>query len=65
PDIRAAEARLKALNAQVGIRKASRFPSITLTGSYGYSSSALGGGWAKLPPVKGKETEGPASYTIW
>jgi len=42
PDIRAAEARLKALNAQVGIRKASRFPSITLTGSYGYSSSALG-----------------------
>ncbi|MFH1951139.1 MAG: transporter, partial [Pseudomonadota bacterium] len=26
---------------------------------------ALGGGWAKLPPVKGKETEDPASYTIW
>lgn len=43
PDIRAAEARLKALNAQVGVRKASRFPSISLTGSYGYSSSELGG----------------------
>jgi len=26
---------------------------------------ALGGGWAVLPPVKGKETEGIASYTIW
>jgi len=42
PDIRAAEARLKSLNALVGVRKASRFPSISLTGSYGYSSSALG-----------------------
>ncbi|MBW1733899.1 MAG: efflux transporter outer membrane subunit [Deltaproteobacteria bacterium] len=42
PDIRAAEARLKALNALVGVSKASRFPSISLTGSFGYSSSALG-----------------------
>jgi len=41
PDIRAAEARLKALNAQVGIATASRFPSITLTGSLGYSSKEL------------------------
>jgi multidrug efflux system outer membrane protein len=31
------------LNAQVGVRKASRFPSISLTGSSGYSSSELGG----------------------
>ncbi len=41
PDLRAAEDRLKALNAQVGVAKASRFPRIVLTGEYGYSSSEL------------------------
>ena len=41
PDIRAAENRLKALNEQVGVAKASRFPTITLTGSYGWSSDEL------------------------
>ncbi|MBE9546028.1 MAG: efflux transporter outer membrane subunit [Proteobacteria bacterium] len=41
PDIRAAEANLRALNARVGVAKASRFPRITLTGSFGYSSSEL------------------------
>ena len=41
PDIRAAEANLMALNARVGVAKASRFPQITLTGSFGYSSSEL------------------------
>ena len=41
PDIRAAEAQLKSLNAQVGVAKASRFPSISLTGRYGYSSEEL------------------------
>ncbi len=41
PDIRAAEAGLKALNARIGVAKANRFPSITLTGSLGYSSSEL------------------------
>ncbi|MBW1802278.1 MAG: TolC family protein, partial [Deltaproteobacteria bacterium] len=41
PDIRAAEASLKALNARVGVAKASRFPRLALTGSYGYSSSEL------------------------
>ena len=41
PDIRAAEAHLKALNAQIGVAKASRFPSIGLTGSYGYASEEL------------------------
>ncbi|HEJ83436.1 MAG TPA: TolC family protein, partial [Desulfobacteraceae bacterium] len=25
----------------------------------------LGGGWGELPPVQGKETQGPGSYTIW
>jgi outer membrane protein, multidrug efflux system len=41
PDIRAAEAQLKALNAQVGVAVASRFPQITLTAGFGYSSNAL------------------------
>ncbi|MCG6878148.1 MAG: efflux transporter outer membrane subunit [Deltaproteobacteria bacterium] len=41
PDIRAAEAQLKSLNAQIGVAKASRFPSISLTGSYGYASEEL------------------------
>jgi len=41
PDIRAVEAQLKALNAQIGVAKASRFPSISLTGSYGYASEEL------------------------
>lgn len=43
PDIRAAEAQLMALNAQVGASRASRFPRITLTGAYGYSSDELDG----------------------
>jgi multidrug efflux system outer membrane protein len=41
PDIRAAEARLKAFNERVGVAKAARFPTITLTGSYGYASEEL------------------------
>lgn len=41
PDIRAAEAQLKALNARVGVAKASRFPRITLTASLGYSNNEL------------------------
>ena len=36
PDIRAVEARLMALNARVAEALASRFPRITLTGSFGY-----------------------------
>ena len=41
PDIRSAEARLKVLNAQVGVAKAGRFPRISLTGSFGYTSDEL------------------------
>ncbi|MBW2645693.1 MAG: efflux transporter outer membrane subunit [Deltaproteobacteria bacterium] len=41
PDIRASEAQLRALNAEIGVAKASRFPRITLTGNFGYSSDAL------------------------
>jgi multidrug efflux system outer membrane protein len=41
PDVRAAEARLMALNARYGAAKANLFPRITLTGSYGYTSTEL------------------------
>jgi multidrug efflux system outer membrane protein len=41
PDIRAAEAQLVALNSLVGVAKASRFPRIVLTGSFGYTSEDL------------------------
>ena len=41
PDLRAAEARLKSLNDQVGVAKAARLPRITLTGEYGVSSDVL------------------------
>lgn len=42
PDIRAAVAELKTLNERIGVAKARRFPTITLTGSYGYASGELG-----------------------
>lgn len=41
PDLRAAEAQLTALNARVGVSKAARFPRISLTGDFGYSSDDL------------------------
>lgn len=41
PDVRAAESRLHVLNAEIGVARANRFPSINLTGTYGYSSSEL------------------------
>jgi multidrug efflux system outer membrane protein len=41
PDIQAAEASLHALCAGIGVAKASRFPAISLTGSFGYASDEL------------------------
>ena len=41
PDIIAAEASLHAACAQIGVAKASRFPRITLTGTFGYASNEL------------------------
>ena len=42
PDIRQAEEALVAANAQIGIARAALFPTITLTGTAGAQSAALG-----------------------
>lgn len=41
PDVRAAEEQLIAANADIGAARASYFPSISLTGTAGFASSAL------------------------
>jgi multidrug efflux system outer membrane protein len=41
PDIRVAEARMMAQNARVGAALADRFPRISLTGSFGYTSDSF------------------------
>jgi multidrug efflux system outer membrane protein len=41
PDVQAAEQILVATNANIGVAKAAYFPTITLTGEFGYQSTAL------------------------
>ncbi|MFZ3087208.1 MAG: efflux transporter outer membrane subunit [Methylotenera sp.] len=58
PDLRAAERRLKAANANIGAARAAFFPRIALTGSLGLASRELNalfsggnGAWSFLPSV--------------
>jgi len=43
PDVAAAERTMASANAQIGVAIAAYFPDLTLTGSYGFSSSVLSG----------------------
>lgn len=42
PDIAAAERRAASASAQIGVQEAAFFPSLTLSGSYGFSGTQLG-----------------------
>jgi outer membrane protein, multidrug efflux system len=58
PDVMQAEAMLRAANANIGAARAAFFPTISLTGSLGTASAALGGlfgadslAWSFLPSI--------------
>ena len=43
PDIASAERRVQAANAQIGVQTVAYFPTLSLTGSYGFASKELSG----------------------
>ncbi len=59
PDVKKAEYELQSANANIGAARAAFFPTISLTGSYGFASSDLsnlfsagsGGAWSFAPSV--------------
>jgi len=59
PDVRQAELNLMARNADIGAARAAFFPTISLTGSYGFASESLSrlftsgglGAWTFLPQI--------------
>ncbi|MET0154944.1 MAG: efflux transporter outer membrane subunit [Rickettsiales bacterium] len=59
PDVMQAESSLKAANADIGSARAAFFPSITLTGAYGFASgdlkdlfaSSAAGAWSFVPRI--------------
>jgi NodT family efflux transporter outer membrane factor (OMF) lipoprotein len=57
PDIAAAERSMASANALIGVADAAWFPSLTLTGSYGFTSGALAG---LLSPKNSLWSFGPA-----
>jgi NodT family efflux transporter outer membrane factor (OMF) lipoprotein len=42
PDIATAERKVQAANAQIGVQTAAFFPTVSLTGTYGYAATELG-----------------------
>ena len=60
PDVRQAEYELKARNAEIGAARAAFFPSITLTGNYGFASTTFDGlfsdeafgAWSFMPQIR-------------
>lgn len=59
PDVKSSEHQLKAMNANIGVARATFFPKISLTAAYGFSSSSLStlfsggsvGAWSFVPKI--------------
>ena len=62
PDVRAAEAQLHAVSAQVGVAVASQLPQFTITGAFGGSSTSLARMFANSNPFW--SIAGAASQTL-